>query len=366
MASYQLSPSVLNSLDNMQNGNGNFAEHSLPKADNNPFSDIFEKSRTTASGFTDYDHLKEELEFLKTQMPSLESMKQDMAHQESFKELEDEEMGRKLAILNRKMEIVNQGLQAMNDKKQDQSEKTMDDAINDLETVLSASTIKPNDSASLIKPTKKTNLTTYSSIRSSFIRGSEHDDVVGGFGVTTEDRIAEQNAIQNIQTVYGLPRIFIDNRLNFLIHLHKPLQAMLTSGTGSSATYPDPNSLEKLTRFIDKARGRHREPHAELLYQVLRATIDLRRMKVHANPFNLPIIEIGMNLDDQLVYMCISELYSEFCTLWFHSMKNVEPPAFANKYRTMKHPSPSPPRANQRRRKSRTSSSSLIGSILSA
>lgn len=365
MASYQLSPSVLNSLDMMQNGNGNSAEQTTPTAERNPFSDIFEKSRTTASGFTDYDHLKEELEFIKNQMTSQDGMSRDISHQEEFRKSEDEEMSRRLATLNKKMEMVHQGLRSLGVTRPLDTEKTVDDAVQDLETVLSSSTIKPNDSASLIKPAKKTNLTTYSSIRSSFIRGSEHDDVVGGFGVTSEDRIAEQNAIQNIQTVYGLPRIFIDNRLNFLIHLHKPLQEMLTSGSGSSASYPDANSLERLTRFIDKSRGRHREPHCELLYQVLRATIDLRRMKVHANPFNLPIIEIGMNLDDQLVYMCISELYSEFCTLWFHSMKNVEPPAFANKYRTMKHPSSSPPRANQRKRKTRTNSSSLIGSILS-
>jgi hypothetical protein len=192
----------------------------------------------------------------------------------------------------------------------------------DIISTMSRSTIKPNESASLISPRREgTKLTTYSGIRSSIVRGSEHDNIVGGYELNAEDHLVEIDAINNIQKVYGLPRIFIDDRLNFLVHLHKPLQSMLTHRSEKKVNYPDPNSLEKLTRFIDRSKGRSREPHHELLYQVLKATIDLRKKKIKANPFNLPIIEVGMQLDDQLVYMCISELYSEFRTSWFHSMK---------------------------------------------
>lgn len=344
----------------------------------NPFSDPSNVTRTTASGFTDLKDLAGEFEAMK--MDSLNLVEElaevdEMEHSPEKTKILNE-LRAENAHLSRKMKRLKILLDAQNTPltppasppEQRQAWRGQQASLeDDIGSILSASTIRPNDSASMIKPPKNgTQLTMYSGIRSSLIRGSEHDDVVGGYEVSAEDHMVELDAIKNIQRVYGLPKIFIDDRLNFLVHLHKPLQSMLTARINSTIKYPDPNSLEKLTKLLDKSKGRTREPHAELLYQVLKATIDLRRKRFKANPFNLPIIEIGMELDDQIVYMCISELYSEFRTLWFHSMKNVEPPHFASDYVGVCSPVR---QTNQKRSHGKTrksGSSSILGSILSS
>ncbi|AWN00472.1 NS1 [Penicillium discovirus] len=370
MASYDFSPSLLNGLQ----GVGSEVK--------NPFADPSNLSRTTASGFTDSDCSTMGLNVLQRHF-------QDLLHERAAVDNMPEGVDKKeaFAITNQRindvtMELLKLDILNQNQRKANESSyatppssppknghgfnPTQRNIEDDIVSCLTMNTIRPNDSASVIKPQKQgTELTMYSGIRSSLIRGSDHDNVVGGYDVSAEDHMAELDAIKNIQRVYGLPKIFLDDRLNFLVHLHKPLQTMLTTTTDSKVKYPDANSLEKLTRFIEKNKGRHREPHHELVYQVFKATIDVRRQRVKANPFNLPIIEIGMNLDDQLIYMCISELYSEFRTLWFHSMKNVEPPHFASDYVGVGRPAQRVTRQRAGTKGKRRGSSSLLGSILS-
>jgi hypothetical protein len=365
MASYNFSPSLLNGYQ--------ASAHEVK----NPFADPSHLSRTTASGFTDNNHLVEEFEAMKMEglnqieeMVEINEMPNSQEKMRMQKELSDEmiDLKKKLNVMMSKTNAkampqtppASPPQQRMNFIRQQQ------DLEDDIKSTLTTSTIKPNESASVLKPQRQgTELTMYSGIRSSLVRGSEHDNVVGGYEVSAEDHMIELDAINNIQRVYGLPKIFIDDRLNFLVHLHKPLQAMLTTKESGHVKYPDPNSLEKLTRFLDRSKGRHREPHHELLYQVLKATIDMRRKRFKANPFNLPIIEIGMSLDDQIVYMCISELYSEFRTLWFHSMKNVEPPHFAGDYVGVCSPTRTAKQNRPVAKSRRRGSSSVIGSILS-
>jgi hypothetical protein len=367
MAQYNFSPSLLNACSGLSGQAGD------------PFRDPSTMSRTTASGFTDKNHLREEFEHLKmesfdTIQDVVELMEEDNGKQTSKalldKQSEMVKLSKQMANLMLKMEKTKHDIKEPVQFKEPMTppKSPNEELEDDIMSVLSQSTIRPNDSASILRPKRAgTQLTMYSGIRSSLIRGSEHDDIVGGYELNAEDHMIELDSINNIQKVYGLPKIFVDNRLNFLVHLHKPLQLMLTTRETGRARYPDANSLEKLTRFIDKAKGRHREPHHELLYQVLKATIDVRRKKFKANPFNLPIIEVGMHLDDQIVFMCISELYQEFKTLWFQSMKNVEPPHFANDYTGIFTETPLPKRQNpnESQSKKRRGSSSILGSILS-
>lgn len=368
MAHYEFSRSLLNGFQS--DSQIQTPQPNLPEAIDDPFKDPSIMSRTTATGFTDNNHLKEEFERLKLDALDqiheltdvLNDARKDPAKIQQLKNAQTE-VEKLNARIMRLQERILPTIIAQNQQNENQQIE------NDIMSQLSKSTIRPNESASVMKPRMQgTELTMYSGIRSSVVRGSDHDNVVGGYELTAEDHLEEVDAINNIQRVYGLPKIFIDDRLNFLVHLHKPLQTMLTKKSQDKVSYPDPNSLEKLTHFIDRSKGRHREPHHELLYQVLKATIDVRRKRIRANPFNLPIIEVGMNLDDQIVFMCISELYSEFRTTWFHSMKNVEPPHFATDYVGVCQPTSykravKPVTDNRRKRRG---SSSILGSILSA
>lgn len=371
MASYNFSNSLLGGYQTQQPK----IEEELSFANDNPFKDPSYLSRTTASGFTDTNHLKEEFEQMKIEgldkLQDFVELNKNGVNKDNIEEIRQaqEEMMR----FSHKVNVLGAKVMGLNQRKPPSPPESPPSKFKDLEddimSTISKSTVRPDDSASLIRPKNPgTRLTTYSGIRSSIIRGSENDDIVGGYELTPEDHLIEIDAINNIQKVYGLPRIFVDNRLNFLVHLHKPLQAMLTTKNQTKVSYPDPNSLEKLTRFIDKSKGKHREPHHELLYQVLKSTIDIRRMRIKANPFNLPILEVGMSLDDQLVFMCISELYAEFRTSWFHSMKNVEPPHFATDYVGVCSPTSYKRTAKQPQNKNgkRRGSSSILGSILSA
>nr|UVB78672.1 NS [Cercospora beticola negative-stranded virus 5] len=122
----------------------------------------------------------------------------------------------------------------------------------------------------------------------------------------------------------------MNTRLNFLIHLHKPLQEMLSVDN----TYPSPDAFEKLSNFMSRQRGKERNPHNELLYQVIKTT--LKGHKVRANPFNLPMLEVGMYLNDKLIYMSFMQLYQEFQIEWFKSMKDIDPPKFHNQFKDFK------------------------------
>jgi len=182
-----------------------------------------------------------------------------------------------------------------------------------------------------------------------------YNDVIGGYAQTADEKLDELDAIAQIQKVSGLPHIFVNSRLNFLIHLHKPLQAMLSKDN----SYPHEESFYILSDFMARYKGKDRDPHRELLYQVVKTTIKGNR--VRANPFNLPLLEVGMYLNEKLIYISFMQLYQEFQIEWFKSMKNIEAPKFHNKFKEFKpsHTDRSSHRPRERRHKS-------SGSVISA
>jgi hypothetical protein len=195
-------------------------------------------------------------------------------------------------------------------------------------------TIAPMDSVSNVMP---------ASLTTAKIRDNEifqksvssrqeclYDSVVGGFAQTPEEKMEELEALTKIRTIYGLPKIFNNERLNFLIHIHKPLSRLLSNG----AEYPSQDTLHRIDDFMKRKANKVRTQHEDLLYSVIETTV--RKGRIRSNPHNLPILEVGMSLTDKIAYICFASLYREFQTEWFQSMKDIEAPQFHNTYSNFK------------------------------
>lgn len=195
-------------------------------------------------------------------------------------------------------------------------------------------TIIPQDSISNVKP---------NNYQSPAIRDSEtfeksvssrqeclYDSVIGGFAQTPEEKMEELEALTKIRRIYGLPQIFQNERLNFLIHIHKPLTRLLANGND----YPAQDTLYRIDDFMKRRANKVRSQHEDLLYSVIETTV--HKGRIRSNPHNLPILEVGMSLTDKLAYICFASLYREFQTEWFQSMKDIDAPQFHNTYSDFK------------------------------
>lgn len=273
----------------------------------NPFSDQ-SNSRVTASGFTESTNMTNS-----TLNPERQG-NDSVHHESSF------------------VSGITEKIQGLNYKKKDM--------------------VEPGDSVSQIAP----NEMFMKSVAVNRHGECLYDDIIGGYTQTADEKLDELDAITQIPSVSGLPVIFMNARLNFLIHLHKPLQSIL----GDGDSYPAPDSLWKLTNFMSKQRGKDRKPHDQLLYHVIKTTI--RHNKVRSNPFNLPLLEVGMILNDKLIYISFMQLYQEFQIEWFKSMKDIDAPIFHNKFNTFKQNSAlkvTPRQSEYRRKSARSVFSSL-------
>jgi len=213
-----------------------------------------------------------------------------------------------------------------------------------LGTETEVQTIKPNDSVSQVRPLNYIrkekdynnngevavglNQRFEQSVAISNAGSCFYNDVIGGYGQSADEKLDELDAISRIQKVTGLPQIFVNSRLNFLIHIHKPLEEIMSKGS----EYPSEDSLWKLSEFIRKYKTSRRDPHKDLLFQVITTTI--KNDKIRANPFCLPLLEVGMYLNDKLIYISFSQLYQEYQIEWFKSMKDIEPPRFHAAYKS--------------------------------
>lgn len=211
-------------------------------------------------------------------------------------------------------------------------------------------TIVPQDSVSNVKPVN---------YQSPAIRDSEtfeksvssrqeclYDSVIGGFAQTPEEKMEELEALTKIRRIYGLPQIFQNERLNFLIHIHKPLTRLLANGND----YPAQDTLYRIDDFMKRRANKVRSQHEDLLYSVIETTV--HKGRIRSNPHNLPILEVGMSLTDKLAYICFASLYREFQTEWFQSMKDIDAPQFHNTYSDFKTERPPNPRKEKSSRSS--------------
>jgi len=191
-------------------------------------------------------------------------------------------------------------------------------------------TIVPHDSVSNIEPIAVTrNKIQDNDVFQKSVSSRQeclYDSVVGGFAQTPEEKMEELEALTKIRTIYGLPKIFNNERLNFLIHIHKPLTKLLGNGN----EYPAQDTLYRIDDFMKRRANKVKSQHEDLLYSVIETTV--RKGRIRSNPHNLPILEVGMSLTDKIAYICFASLYREFQTEWFQSMKDIEAPQFHNTY----------------------------------
>lgn len=290
-------------------------------------------SRVTASGFTEstarnWVPNKRTEPFPLYSEPQIENNNVDM---------------RGLADMIRSMnEKVNklESVVSYNEHGRDPSQrKRLDSAIDDDATQItqkikglnigSKSTVVPNDSVSnygnrQVGSQIHEDQTFIQSVASK--GGSLYDNVIGGYAQTPEEKMEELEALTKIRKIHGLPQIFLNERLNFLIHLHKPLMVLL----GIGDQYPSEDTLYRIDDFMKRKANKVRTQHEDLLYAVIETTV--KRGRIRANPHNLPILEVGMSLTDKVAFLCFSALYKEFQNEWFQSMKDIDAPKFHNSY----------------------------------
>lgn len=258
------------------------------------------------------------------------------------------ELASMLRQMNSKMESLESEVRSVRaDSAYDDGETQITQKIRGLN--YKSGTIIPQDSVSNVKP----NNASSSGIRDNEIFEKSvssrqeclYDSVVGGFAQTPEEKMEELEALTKIRTIYGLPKIFNNERLNFLIHIHKPLTRLLANGS----EYPAQDTLYRIDDFMKRRANKVRSQHEDLLYSVIETTV--RKGRIRSNPHNLPILEVGMSLTDKIAYICFASLYREFQTEWFQSMKDIDAPQFHNTYSDFKSdraPAPSKERSSRR------------------
>jgi hypothetical protein len=287
----------------------------------NPFSDSKAGSRVTASGFTESTY-KGDYSSKRVEKEELLRMKERTEQQlKMIKEMEIPRLRKDSGYHDMMTEI------------RDHTVELGEKSVKKLNSIL---TLDPDDSVSVAapKPLKRRTIKEDQEVQTEFTTsqtygiGSMYDDVIGGYGMTASEKLEELNEMVEIQKVTGLAKPFFNERLNFLMHLHKQLYRIMKH----DGQYPANDSLYQLTRFLKDKKGSDRTPHEDLLYQVIHSTISVSRMKVKSNPFNIPILEVGMTLTDKIVNMTFTELHNEYQTVWFNTMKDLEVPGFHDKY----------------------------------
>jgi uncharacterized membrane protein YgcG len=205
---------------------------------------------------------------------------------------------------------------------------TMADFTEFTRSMTGSKTVTPGDSVTVVNrrdlmplspggPSKKL---------SGIMESEMESTVIGGFSLNSFEKIREVDSYANINPVRGLAKIFVNDRLNFLSHIHSALFKILTKFDGE---YPAVNSMDLL---LDSRKTWDNDPSTLLLETVIDATIDRKTGEVKANPFSIPILEPTMILNEKLMHMALDQLHREFEIEWFNTMKDLTTPNFQSKY----------------------------------
>lgn len=176
-------------------------------------------------------------------------------------------------------------------------------------------------------------------------------DVVQGYVKTQSMREKERESLSKVYTINGLAAPFKDKDLNFLIHFHTALE---TCGM---------NPKERpIDAFEYLGSLKPRNPTEELMKQVICRTFDFEEMVVISNPFQLPFINVGMNVTESVLCKCMSLMKSKYRNAWFDQMKCLRVPKFHDEFddysNDIVHRDSIPQsRSNQPRRRSRRDTS---------
>lgn len=146
-------------------------------------------------------------------------------------------------------------------------------------------------------------------------------DVVQGFVKTQSMREKERESLTKVYAINGLAAPFKDKDLNFLIHFHTALE---TCGM---------NPMDRPIDAFEYLAGlRPKNPTEELMKQVITRTFDFDDMTVISNPFQLPFINVGMNITESGLCKCMSLMKSKYRNSWFDQMKCLRVPSFHNEF----------------------------------
>jgi hypothetical protein len=336
----------------------------------NPFSDINESSRVTASGFTDTTIKNENVESV-LMMRARDALEESVKMSERLSEksgagkkvnkkemrnrnfefdrmsadlrgIQDDMMsgvGESSSNQRRVVPPVGRGFDGDWAPDRPNQYVTMADFTKFAETMSRTMSIHPNESASNvgrdnmpINNFEPLNIRKANTTMTPILEMNDdvEDTVVGGFAMSPYEKMMEVDSHSKIAPVRGLPVIFTNSRLNFLTHVHSPLFRLLRDPEGN---YPSINCLEVL---LDSRKDWGDEPSTLLLETVLDSTIDQKSGVVKANPFNIPVIEPTMALSSRIMYMALDQLHREFEIEWFNTMKFVTLPIFQSKYDSMR------------------------------
>lgn len=149
----------------------------------------------------------------------------------------------------------------------------------------------------------------------------ETPEIAVGFVKTEAMARIEMETLDKVYTINGLACPFKNSRLNFLIHFHT---ALSTCGIDPKAEPID--ALE----FIGSMKPHN--PTEELIKQCILRTFDFDEMTVIANPFKLPIIEVGMLVSESMLAKVLTMLRSEYQSVWFNEMKCLKVPSFHDEF----------------------------------
>jgi len=108
-----------------------------------------------------------------------------------------------------------------------------------------------------------------------------------------------------------VPKITVDDRLNFLIRLHTAIFKMIDN----SPDYPKPGFMRTIKQ-ASEGRLPDDHPSFDLLQIVITDTIDWAHMMIKNNNFGLPVLEPGMRLNERILAVCLVSLKTEYFARW--------------------------------------------------
>jgi len=114
-----------------------------------------------------------------------------------------------------------------------------------------------------------------------------------------------------------VPKLTIDDRLNFLIRLHTAIFKLIPN----TDDYPRPGISEVLRNAMDgKLIDDH--PSYDLLQIVVTDTFDWNHDMIKNNNFVLPILEPGMRFNERIIALCLRSLKQEYMIRWSSLVKD--------------------------------------------
>jgi len=114
-----------------------------------------------------------------------------------------------------------------------------------------------------------------------------------------------------------IPKVTIDDRLNFLIRLHTAIFKLVPN----TPDYPKPGIMHELRSATDGDLPDD-HPSYDLLQIVLTDTIDWNHLMIKSNNFLLPVLEQGMRFNERILASCLLSLKGEYFARWTSVMKD--------------------------------------------